>query len=237
MNNKNTNKINLRQWIAFIPLRMGSKRVIKKNIRPFLGKPLYSYTVEQAINAGAAQVIISTDIPEILEKKFDTQLVKVIKRPAYLSSDKVEMDQVICHCLNLLNLNKHLIVLLQATSPLRTVNNIKKALTIFNYNNYDLVLSATKTNSDVFKCGTIEEKKFTPLSRPNYCFQNTQNLPLVYRPNGAIYIFESNKFLRKNSFPTKKIGVLEMNINESIDIDNIDDFALCEHIYTKKTKK
>jgi N-acylneuraminate cytidylyltransferase len=49
---------------------MGSKRLIKKNIRPFLGKPLYSYTVEQAINAGASQVIISTDIPEILEKKF-----------------------------------------------------------------------------------------------------------------------------------------------------------------------
>ena len=229
----NTKKKNSREWTAFIPLRMGSKRLPKKNIRLFLKKPLYTYTIDQALKSGATKIIISTDIPEILDKKFDNDLITVIKRPAYLSSDKTEMSEVIYHTLNTLDLNNHLIVLLQATSPLRTINSIKSALAIFFRNNFDMVLSVTKTDSEILKFGTIKSKRFVPISKPSYCFQNTQNLPSIFKPNGAIFIFNSKKFLKKKSFPTTKIGVLEMNSDESVDIDNINDFALCESTYRK----
>jgi CMP-N-acetylneuraminic acid synthetase len=219
-------------WTAIIPLRQGSKGLPGKNTNSFGGKPLYMHTVEQAIAAGAEKVILSTNIPSVLRADYDYRVTPLL-RPESLCGDDVPMEQVLIHVIKHFNL-KNTIVLLQATSPLRKSKNILDALKVWNNNNYALVISIVEFDSSILKCGTLNDGIFKPLSNPKFCFSNRQMLPKVYRPNGAVYIFNAQSFLRHGNFCCKKIGVIEMSQESSIDIDSIDDFIRCEEVFNKR---
>ena len=83
-------------------------------------------------------------------------------------------------------------------------------------------LKLTVSNAGV---RSVDKKgSFSFVNRPDYCFYNRQELPQVFGPNGAIYVFNGHRFLKNNAFPTKKVGVVTMSIDESRDIDSIEDF-------------
>jgi CMP-N-acetylneuraminic acid synthetase len=220
-------------WTAIIPLRQGSKGMPGKNINLFAGKPLYMHAVEQALSAGATKVILSTDIPEVLCGKYDSRVVPLV-RPKSLCGDEVPMSPVLSHAIEYFELNST-VVLLQATSPLRKSENILDALKVWWGNrDLDLVISIAEFDSGILKCGTLSNGIFKPLSNPEFCFSNRQTLPKVYKPNGAIYVFNSASFLKNGNFNCGKIGVIEMSLESSVDIDSINDFAKCEEIFYKR---
>ena len=113
-------------WTAVIPLRAGSKGLPSKNIRPLAGKPLYRHAVDQALQAGAQRVVITTDIPEVLWAELPTQ-VTLVERPPELAGDTVPMAPVLQHALHTADCHGT-VVLLQATSPLRLTRDIEAAL-------------------------------------------------------------------------------------------------------------
>ena len=165
---------------------------------------MYEYTLESAINSGAQEVYISTDISNVLDKDFKNKKIKTIKRKKYLAKDTTKMEEVIYDFVLYLNefvsKENKLIVLLQPTSPLRRSKDIINSLNLFIESNKDLLMSVSKTNNNVLKYGLIEEDIFIPISKLEYCFQNRQELPSVYKPNGAIYIFNFNWFLKIKTF-------------------------------------
>jgi CMP-N-acetylneuraminic acid synthetase len=219
-------------WTAIIPLRQGSKGMPGKNINLFGGKPLYMHAVEQALSAGAANVILSTDIPEVLDGNYDPKVIPLM-RPEFLCGDEVEMASVLRHAIEYFELNST-VILLQATSPLRKPENILDALKVWwSDRDLDLVMSLTEFDSAILKCGTLSKGIFKPLSNPEFCFSNRQMLPKVYKPNGAIYVFNSKSFLENGNFKCGKIGVIEMSQESSMDIDSIRDFEKCEEIFYK----
>lgn len=223
--------MNSKKYTAVIPIRSGSKGLPKKNIRSFLGNPLYTYTLNQAKDLELNRIIISTDEILILNAK-PINGVEVIKRPQYLTGDDVEMKLVIKNIIDTCCINGP-IILLQVTSPLRKKEHIEEAMHIFDTGKFDLIMSVTMADSKALKWGTLDSQRFTPLNEPNFCFKNRQNLPSVYKPNGALYIFDSQSFLKNDNFPTTNIGVIEMTNIESLDIDTLQDFNLCEEIYLK----
>ena len=203
-----------------------------KNVNLFSGKPLYMHAVEQALSAGASKVILSSDIPEVLDGNYDSRVLPLI-RPKSLCGDEVPMSPVLSHAIEYSELNST-VILLQATSPLRKPENILDALKIWRSDSdLDLVMSITEFDSTILKCGMLNNGIFKPLSNPEFCFSNRQLLPRVYKPNGAIYVFNSESFLKKGNFNFEKIGVIEMSQESSMDIDTIDDFEKCEEIFNK----
>lgn len=219
-------------WSAIIPLRKGSKGMPGKNINLFGGKPLYMHAVDQALSAGAAKVILSTDIPEVLDGNYDPRVIPLM-RPESLCGDEVEMSPVLRHAIECFEINST-VILLQATSPLRKLENISDALKVWwSDRDLDLVMSITEFDSAILKCGTLNDGIFKPLSNPEFCFSNRQMLPKVYKPNGAIYVFNSKSFLENGNFKCGKIGVIEMSQESSVDIDSINDFEKCEEIFNK----
>ena len=82
------------KWISIIPLRAGSKGIQNKNIKPILGKPLYRYSVDSALEAGAEKIFISTNIKEVLETSFEKK-VFVQRRSENLCDDDTPMSEVI----------------------------------------------------------------------------------------------------------------------------------------------
>ncbi|MCC6242663.1 MAG: acylneuraminate cytidylyltransferase family protein [Gemmatimonadaceae bacterium] len=214
------------RWTAIVPLRAGSKGLPNKNTRILAGKPLYSHAIEQALRAGASKVIVSTDIEEIVENVNLPTGVDVIRRPTWLCEDNIPMAPVISHALSETRTTGP-VVLLQATSPLRDVTDIEAALSLFATVEYDVVMSVTEADRVALKWGTVSGTRFQPLSDPSHCFSNRQSLPAVFRPNGAIYIFDAEWILARGSFVTDRLGCVAMPPSRSWDIDTVEDFERC----------
>jgi N-acylneuraminate cytidylyltransferase len=213
-------------WTALIPLRAGSKGLPGKNVRHLVGKPLYQYAIDAAHLAGAQCCYVTTDIAEVLSTKF-TAPVALIQRPTHLQGDEVPMAPVLIHSIEQSTITGT-VVLLQATSPMRTAQHIQSALAEFATGAHHLVMSVTSADSSVLKWGFLSDGTFKPLAEPAFCFSNRQQLPLVYRPNGAIYVFDAQWFVRNGGFITDKIGAFQMSASDSLDIDTLEDFERCE---------
>lgn len=86
--------------VAVIPARGGSKRIPQKNIRPFLGRPILTYSVEAALNSGVFdQVIVSTDSPEVAKIAKEAGAAVPFQRPAKLSNDYCGTTPVVRHAI------------------------------------------------------------------------------------------------------------------------------------------
>lgn len=216
-------------WTAVVPLRGGSKGLPGKNTRLLAGKPLYRHAVDLALSAGASRVLISTDMQEVLTSKLPVG-VQALARPPELCGDAVPMAPVLMHALQTAPVHGP-VVLLQATTPLRWVADVQAALAQLASGSFELVMTVTEADRGVLKWGQLlPDGRFVPLSKPEHCFANRQSLPLVYKPNGAVYAFEADWFLVNQGFTSERIGTVVMPSERSHDIDTLADFERCEAI-------
>ena len=229
------------EWITIIPIRAGSKGVKNKNIYPICGKPLYQYTVDFAMEAGAKKIYISTNITEILAKPHNKKIV-IEKREEGLCSDHTKMS---CVILNFLNgkegrkiKNSEVIVLLQATSPVRQKIDLLTALKQFeSTDKIDLMMAVTEAENHVLKYGFVLNGHFKHVSEPHLCFENRQNLPKLFKPTGSFYIFKAGWFRANKSLATKSTGAYEIPKNQSLDIDSLIDLKRFESLVDKEGTK
>ncbi|MFC7702753.1 cytidylyltransferase domain-containing protein [Plastorhodobacter daqingensis] len=214
--------------IAIVPVRGGSRGLPGKNTRDLLGKPLYRHALDQAHAAGVKLCLLSTDIPALLRADHGPG-VQVVPRPGELARDDTPMDPVLAHALQVVD-GPARVVLLQATSPLREPEDIAAAVALHSAGRFDLVMSVTRTPSHILKYGMVKEGAFRPVAGADYCFMNRQALPEVYRPNGAVYVFDADWFRRNGRLATDRIGAVEMPPERALDIDTAEDFAQVESV-------
>lgn len=212
--------------VAVVPVREGSRGLPGKNTRVLAGVPLWRRAVEQGRSVGA-QVIVTTDIESITDLP-DEEGTTYLARPTELSRDDTPMAPVLIDALQRTNVGAARVVLLQATSPLRTSDDIRAAIDLHATGQFDLVKTVTRTDSGILKFGRMEEGRFKPVSDPAFCFSNRQSLPPVYRPNGAVYVFGADWYLENGGFETDRIGAVEMPPDRSFDIDTEADFLRAE---------
>ena len=213
-------------FVAIIPMRAGSKGLPGKNVRMLAGAPLYMHAVQQGIRT-VGRVLISTDISFIKPETLP-QGCSLYKRPSELATDDALMASVIEHVILSAQLQGRVIVLLQVTSPLRTDEDIQSAISIYLSGEYDLVMSVVERDPNTLKYGTLDGDQFFGLRGSHYCFQNRQELPPLYGPNGAVYVFSASEFIASGGFPTKRIGVIKMPVKRSIDVDTEANFLEVE---------
>lgn len=211
--------------VAIIPVRGGSKGLPGKNLKLLDGVPLWERAVDHGVQAGA-EVLVTTDSVEVLDQP-PRKGVTFLRRPAELAGDTTPMGPVILHALGAIDPPAR-IVLLQPTSPLRSLQDIEASIALHASGRFDLVKTVTPTDSGVLKYGTMKDNQFVPLSDPAYCFTNRQDLPAVMKPNGAVYVFDRDWFLQNGGFETDRIGGIEMPSERSFDIDTQADFKRAE---------
>ena len=212
-------------FIFVVPFRAGSKGFKDKNISNLNGIPLYVHTLNQALSFCGAEVFATTDYPINQLTGFPKD-VNHILRESHLCTDGTTMSDVITEFILKNVKRKATIVLLQVTSPLRSVGDIESAKSLFEDSKFDLVMTVSKTDSSVLKYGLITDGGlFAPIHSSKSCFQNRQDLPSVYRPNGMIYIFDSEWFLENQGFATDNMGVFITPSERSIDIDSSADLV------------
>ncbi len=212
--------------IVIVPVRGGSRGLPGKNLAELGGVPLWQRAVAQGKAAGADEVIVTTDVEDIL-KTTPEPGVRHLRRPAELAGHDTPMAPVVLHVIEH-TAGPARMVLLQPTSPLRSNEDIQSAIALHDTGAFDLVKSVTETNAGVLKYGRMEGDRFVPLADPAFCFTNRQNLPPVMRPNGAVYVFDRDWFAGNGGFVTDRIGAVVMPEERSHDIDTAEDFARVE---------
>lgn len=221
--------------ISIIPARGGSKGIPLKNLKILNGKPLLDYSISASLNSKLInKTIVSTDDHRILLRAIKLG-ASVIKRPKKLSTDSASIESVILHCLSHLENNDKIIpdiiVLLQNTSPLRTVRHIDDAIKLFLKNKYDSLLSGYHSHHFFWN---YENKQVIPMNYNPRDRPNRQQFNNQFIENGAIYITKYQAFKKSKCRISGKIGLYEMPVELSVDIDTKSDLEKAAQIMRRQ---
>ncbi|SEQ16766.1 CMP-N,N'-diacetyllegionaminic acid synthase [Lachnospiraceae bacterium NE2001] len=218
--------------IAIIPARSGSKGVKDKNIRDLCGKPLMAYSIEAAINSGVFdEVMVSTDSENYAQiaKQFGAD-VPFLRSETNSSDGASSWDMVdeVLEGYRKIGKEFDTFCLLQPTSPLRDLNDIRKAYQVFTEKAKFAVISVCENEHSPLWSGHLPESgEMDGFIKPNDSIQR-QALEKFYRLNGAIYIVDILKFKQDHFIYQKGSYAYIMNQGNSIDIDSEMDFKLAE---------
>lgn len=221
--------------IAIIPARGGSKRIENKNLIELAGKPLIWYTINEAKKSKYInKLILSTDDNKIIEvaKRYN---IEIIKRPKELAKDDSPTIDTINHVLrSLKDYKPEIIVLLQPTSPLRTVEDIDQTIKTLLETNADSVETFCEIEHHPASMFIIDENNDAyPLDKENYK-KMYQDLPKVFRENGAVYAVKTDVLTRENTFYGKRHKACIIPKERSVDIDDMASLRLAEFLLKGK---
>lgn len=221
--------------LVVIPARGGSKGIPRKNIKPFLGRPLVHYTIDVARQiAPDDHIILSTDDGEIAETGRSTGLPVPYMRPGHLATDTASSRDAIIDVMDWADnkgLNYDCVLLLQPTSPLRTVDDVKCCLDRYT-SDIDMVVSVVPASSNpYYNCfETDPGTGFLHISKGEGLYTRRQDCPPAWEINGAVYVINpaSIRKMPLGAFP-RRVPV-EMPSERSIDLDTPRDWVVAEAI-------
>ncbi len=215
-----------RTILAVIPARAGSKGIVDKNLRHLCGHPLIAYTIEAAKTAGCFdRIIVSTDSQEIAETARAYGAEVPFLRPSHLATDTAGTVDVVLHVHSWLEAHEaqtyESLCLLQPTSPLRTGTQVQDALVRFvSAHGADFLVSVCRVNESPYLMKLLTEDGYLRDVVPSpYRSSRRQDLPTVFRLNGAIYVARTKALKAERSFDTPRTIGYEMDAATSVDID------------------
>lgn len=227
--------------ICVICARGGSKGLPNKNIRPLLGKPLLVWTVEQAKASELFELVaVSSDSSAILDVARSAGADLLVDRPAELATDTVSILPAISHCLCAAETSVghqcKTLVYLQATSPTRTVDDIRDAVALFHESHADAVISGQETKgSPYFNLVEMAADSSVHLSKTlDKPIVRRQDAPLCFQLNGSIYVWRRNLFWAAPAVLYPNTRLFVMPADRSIDIDTEFDFTLAELVLSRR---
>ena len=228
--------------LCTICARGGSKGVKNKNIKPINSKPLIAYTIEQAKESDLFEhIVISTDSDDIaaIAKEYGAEVF--FKRSAEMASDTAGKLDVIRDAFQrsekYYNETFDYLIDLDATAPLRSVEDITQSFEQFLKNNNDnLVTAMPSRRSPYFNLVEVDNKGKVYLSKTlNDSVVRRQDAPKSYDMNASIYIWKRDIILNSNTLFLEKTGLYVMPEERSIDIDNELDYKFVEFLMKEKS--
>ena len=217
--------------LVIIPARCGSKGIKRKNVVDVCGKPLLYYTIIPAMELLrsniASCVIVSTDCDEIacIAEELGAQVPFL--RPEELGSDTAPSIGYVLHALEYFEREGKIfesVLILQPTSPLRTFEDMKKAVELFQSRNADSLISGYKEEkiSDLI---IYRENNgiAVPLNEEHNKGIRRQDQSHIYIRNGAIYMATTKHIKKTQCLISDRPVLYQMPKSRSINIDTVDD--------------
>jgi len=215
---------------AIVPMRHNSERVPGKNYRPFSGRPLYHYIIENLIACPLInKVIIDTDSPTVLEdgKRYFPSLT-IRERPEHLRAGTIPMNDVLLNAVTRDDADFYLQT--HSTNPLLKTATITKAIESF--------LATYPVHDSLFSVTRVQTRLWDQLSRAiNHnpaILLRTQDLPPLFEENSCIYIFNRRTLESRHNRIGERPLMFEIDRHEAYDIDEEIDFTFAEFLYKNK---
>ena len=208
--------------VALIPIKLGSKRVPGKNIKPFFdGTPLMSFIQNACLNAGnidEVYIYCSDDavIPYVLPG------VRYLKRPHFLDGDTINANDFIREFMKAVDADIY--VNAHTTSPFAKPSTIAELVDKVSSGEYDSAFCAESLRTFMWQEGK-------PINFDPDHFPRTQDLPLIYGETSIAYVFTKESFLKHNRRLGSNPYIKEVDKIEAMDIDYPEDFEIANAVY------
>lgn len=225
---------------AVIAARAGSKGLPGKNLRPLGGVPLIAWTVAAANKARTlTDAWVSTDGPDIAAAAKAHGGQAPFLRPAALATDSASILDALKHAVGEYE-KEHgpadVVVLLQATTPLRGAAHIDAAVQAV-LDGADSAQTVALDEHHPLHKFTLENGRLKPLFPDDGEAVNRQSARPIYRPNGGVYAAKRAVLMEKNSLRGDDHRGIVMDFESSVDIDTLWDFKLAEAIVAESGRK
>ncbi len=221
--------------VAIIPLRAGSKGIPQKNKKKMLGRPLFSWSLGEAIKSRLDEVYVFTDDEGIIDyvtKEYQwTDKVKVMRRSAESASDTASTEDAMVEFSSKINEDYDLMVLLQATSPLVTAVDINNTIEAVE-NGKDAALTLVHTKRFIWN-REGQSLNYDYMQRPRR--QDFDEGLMI--ENGAVYATTKAQFLSSKNRIGGDIAVVEMPEDTLYEIDEAEDWLVIERLLANRLQK
>lgn len=220
--------------LCIIPARGGSKRIPKKNIKDFLGKPIIAYSIEAALKSKLFdEVMVSTDDVEIAEIAKDYGAIIPFFRSKKNSDDFATTYDVIEEVINQYKKKEiefENICCIYPCSPLIKVEKLVESFYILKGGKYDSVIPIVTFGYPIQRAFKITNGKVSYFY-PEFRNKRSQDLEKSYHDAGQFYFVKTEELLKQKTLITKKTTYIELKETEVQDIDNLIDWQLAEIKY------
>lgn len=221
--------------IAIIPARSGSKRIPNKNIKPFLGKPIMSYSIKTAIESNLFdEVMVSTDCEEIAKIAISFGAKVPFYRTKKNASDNTTTLEVLKEVINKYKINgfnHDYGCCLYSTAPFITPNHLREAYQKLIDKSFDTVFAAVKYGHPIERAFQLNKQNKVQLNNPEKEFIRTQDLNPNYHDAGQFYWFNTKSLIENSSLLNGNAGAIVMDEIEVHDIDSPSDWQIAELKY------
>lgn len=222
--------------IAIIPARGGSKRIPRKNIKEFHGKPMIAYSIEAAQQSGCFdKVIVSTDDQEIADVALKYGAEVPFLRPADIADDFATTMDVMQHAINwCINQQRPIskVCCIYATAPFVLPEYIKQGLKEISAENVEYAFSATTFPFAIQRAITLDKNGSVSMFSPEYANTRSQDLPEAYHDAGQFYWGKASAFLSGKAIFAEHSKAVILPRKRVQDIDTPEDWELAESLFS-----
>ena len=217
--------------IAIIPARGGSKRIPRKNIKPFMGKPILAYSIETALQSGLFdEVMVSTDDEEIAEVARQYGAKVPFMRSEATANDYATTNDVLEEVIRSYaerGSNFDYMCCIYATAPLVRPKDLADALERLKKGNHKIAYPVVEFSYPIWRCLDVSEDGTMSRHWPEYEHSRSQDLPKEYHDSGTFYWYDVNKWSANEG----STGAIILSETQVQDIDNETDWLLAELKY------
>lgn len=220
--------------IAIITARGGSKRIPRKNIKEFCGKPILAYSIEAAVQAGIFDtVMVSTDDEEIAEtaQKYGAEVP--FYRSEQTANDYATTNDVLMEVLSeYKKRGEHFDVAccIYPTAPFVTAQRLQEAVSLLEESDCDTVIPVVPFSYPTQRAMIVKDDKLV-FENPQYLDSRSQDLEPHYHDVGQFYVFRTAAFKQNKKLMIGNILPLVVSELEVQDIDNQTDWEIAEMKY------
>ncbi|MEX2375898.1 MAG: acylneuraminate cytidylyltransferase family protein [Dehalococcoidia bacterium] len=214
---------------ALVPMKAHSERVPSKNVRPFVGRPLFHWIMETLRSSSyVGDIVVNTDCETIARQAEELFGAVVLWRPEHLLGDMVGIQPLIEW--DLQHTDGDLYLQTHSTNPLLTADTIDRAVETFcGQDEHDSLFTVTELYTRLFWSDG------RPLNHDPDHMLRTQDLDPVLEENSCIYIFPRETFERRGHRLGAHPLLMPMDPLEAVDIDDEHDFVIAEAIMIRRT--
>lgn len=221
--------------VAIIPARGGSKRIPRKNIKEFCGKPMIAWSIETALQSGCFDhVVVSTDDQEIAEVAERYGAKVPFRRPVELSDDYTATRLVINHAIREVEQvygRIQNICTIYPTAPFLQIDDLKKGASALQEDKWDFAFSLTSYSYPIQRALKISAEGGVEMFYPEFRAARSQDLEPAYHDAGQFYWGRRDAFLEGNpTFSPNSFPILLPNWRV-VDIDIEEDWLQAEKIF------
>ena len=219
--------------LAIITARGGSKRIPRKNIKPFCGKPILCYSIETALSSGVFdEVMVSTDDEEIAQVAKQAGAKVPFFRSAETADDYASTDDVIMEVIKAYQqIGQHFdsFCCIYPTAPFLSSERLRSAMELLK--EADSVMPVVPFSYPPQRGLIVNDAGFVERQFPEYATARSQDLPKIYHDCGQFYACRTDAFLAAGTTDVERLLPLVLTELEVQDIDTMEDWELAELKY------